>query len=103
MSDQVVKIHHSLRKGSAGWCYGAIGVILWDVLAEEDEQLTGAFRRGFKSRKLLVGCSWMYLTGHLFGAIPNQYDIIHHIGTICRRRINGRQDILRQAGNSCAQ
>lgn len=90
---------HPLRKGSAGWCYGAIGIILWDTLANEEEQLTGAFRRGFKSRKILVTCSWMYLTGHLFGAIPEQYDVIHQISTAYRRRADGRQNALRQAGS----
>jgi len=76
---------HPLRRGSTGWIYGAAGVILWDLLSDEDEQLTRAFRRGFKSRRILVGASWFYLTGHLFGIIPDQYDIIHIAGYYYRR------------------
>jgi hypothetical protein len=78
--DEVPAKPHLLRRGSTGWIYGAAGVIIWDLLAGEEEQLTRAFRRGFKSRKILVGASWLYLTGHLFGVIPDQYDIIHIAG-----------------------
>jgi hypothetical protein len=80
-----------LRRGSTGWLCVAIGTILWDALAEEDEQLTYAFRRGFKTRKILVSAAWGYLTCHLFGAIPDRYDIIHYIGTAYRRRLHGYQ------------
>lgn len=99
MDEPVIKIH-PLRRGSAGWCYAAIGIIVWDAIAPDNEQLTHAFRRGLKSRKLLVGCSWMYLTGHLFGVIPAQYDLIHLIATECGRQFNDYQ--LRQAGSARA-
>ena len=95
MDEPVIK-PHPLLTGSAGWCYTAIGVILWDSLVADDQQLTHAFRRGFKSRKILVGCSWMYLTGHLFGVLPPQYDLIHLIAAECGRRFDAYQDTLRQ-------
>jgi hypothetical protein len=78
--DDVTLKPHLLRRGSTGWIYGAAGIIIWDLLAGEEEQLTAAFRRGFKTRKVLVGASWLYLTGHLFGVIPEQFDIVHIAG-----------------------
>lgn len=96
MDDPVIRIH-PLRKGSAGWCYAAIGIIIWDTLAADDEKLTHAFRRGLKSRKLLVGCTWIYLTGHLFGVVPDRYDLFYLITTECARRYDDYQ--LRQAGS----
>jgi hypothetical protein len=86
-----------LRRGSSGWFYVAIGIIVWDLCAEEDEQLTRAFRRGFKTRKTIVSLSWAYITAHLFGVIPDQYDIIHISGTTYRRRLHGYQDSSRAA------
>lgn len=93
--DELQKIH-PLRKGSAGWCYAAIGIILWDALAGEEEQLTHAFRRGYRSHRILVGFVWMYITGHLVGAIPDQYDVIHQAGLAYRGRINEYQNSIRE-------
>jgi len=80
-----------LRRGSTGWMYGAAGVILWDLLVEEDEQLTRAFRRGARTRPILLIAGWGYLTGHLFGVIPDQFDIIHLAGVAYRRQRHGNQ------------
>ncbi len=86
------KLARLLSKGSTGWCYVFAGIILWDAIAEEDEQLTRAFRRGVETRKILVSISWAYLTGHLFGVIPDRYDAIHVIGSAYRKRL--QHDLL---------
>lgn len=87
---------HPLRRGSTGWIYVAAGIIIWDCLAPEDEQLTRAFRRGLETRRVLVGASWLYLTGHLFGVIPDEYDIIHVAGLQYRRTKGPIGDILQK-------
>lgn len=99
MDEPGIRIH-PLRKGSAGWCYAAVGIIIWDTIAPDNEKLTHAFRRGLKSRKILVGCSWLYLTAHLFGVIPDQYDLLYIVTAECGRRFDDYQS--RQAGSVAA-
>lgn len=84
---------HVLLRGSTGWVYVVGGVIIWDFLSSEDEQLTRAFRRGYKTRKIIVTASWLYLTGHLFGYLPDEFDIIHHIGLIRRSGLNAYRTV----------
>jgi len=87
------------RRGSTGWACVAAGVILWVILAEDDEQLTYSFRRGCRTKpgQVLVIASWGLLTGHLFAVLPTWADPIHQIGILLRRRpINGREGSLPQ-------
>jgi hypothetical protein len=80
--NQVATVLPELHKGRNGWLYIAAGVIAWDVLNKEDEQLTRAFRRGLQTPegRLLIGLTWGVLTAHLFDALPKQYDPIHQLG-----------------------
>jgi hypothetical protein len=92
-----------LGRGSTAWLYMAFGILVWDTFVEEDQQMTKAFRRGVKSRKILVSAAWLVVTGHLYGILPEPADPIHQIGIILRmtREMgrDGRQDALRQTGS----
>lgn len=96
-----------LFQGSSGWLYLIAGVILWDALVEEEQQLTHSFRRGLKTRRFVVGTSWAILTGHLFGILPEYVDPIHLLATIfvLRHRCqtggyHGLKGLSREAGSS---
>ena len=101
-------LREQLTRGSSAWAYVVAGILIWDTLAEEDEQLTRAFRRGVKSRKILVSTAWIILTSHLYGILPDQVDPIHQVGVALRtaaairgRGPNGQEGLLYEAGSSC--
>ena len=89
-----------LRKGSFGWLYLALGIAAWDLLADEDEQLTRAFRRSIHGKHSgpAVGLIWGIVTAHLFGAIPQKYDPIHYVLLTARRHRDGHQGAGTGAG-----
>lgn len=95
-------ITQRLREGKAGWVYVTVGVAAWDLLVEEDELLTVAFRRALETRsgKIFVCSSWGILTAHLFGVLPENIDPIHIAMVISRRGRRREQARNQQAGES---
>lgn len=73
------------KSGALGWTILAGGVLAWDVTAPET--LSAAFRRSRKHPvgKIAVNLSWMLLTAHLIGAIPERIDPIHRSGVELRK------------------
>jgi len=96
-----------LTRGSTAWVGMAVGILLWDTLVEEDQQMTRAFRRGVRSRKILVSAAWIIVTSHLYGVLPDKADPIHQVGVALRTAIasrergqNGQEGPLCKAGSS---
>jgi hypothetical protein len=91
-------ITQRLREGKAGWVYVTVGIAVWDTLAEEDEQLTGAFRRSLKSPSgaIFTCATWGILTAHLFGLLPEEIDPIHMVTHVTRRGRRQREQARNQ-------
>jgi hypothetical protein len=70
------------RRGGLGWALVAIGILIWDLTAPEDQQLTDAWRRANRRGPVsaaLVGAAWAVTTAHLYGLIPARFDPLHMI------------------------
>lgn len=65
-----------MRNSDRAWVALAAGVAAYDLIATDDEQLTNAARRYFKSQPI-VTASMILVTGmHLIGGIPPWCDPI---------------------------
>jgi hypothetical protein len=105
-TEALMKARVQLGRGSTAWLYLAAGVLIWDTLVEEDERMTNAFRRGIRSRKILVSAAWLIVTSHLYGILPEQADPIHQVGVAlrvaaCRERGSSGQERLFHKAGSC--
>jgi hypothetical protein len=83
-----------MRNSDLAWVALAGGVTAYDLIATEDEQLTNAARRYFKSQPIATA-SMILVTGlHLIGGIPPWCDPITLTFAAYRRLL--RQSRLRQ-------
>ena len=63
-----------MRNSDRAWLTLAAGVAAYDLVATDEEQLTGAARRYFKSQPV-VTASMILVTGlHLIGGLPRWCD-----------------------------
>jgi hypothetical protein len=85
-----------INSGTTGWIALAVGVVVWDLCAEET--LTGAFRRSHDSpvARVIVMTAWGLLTAHLFSAISPRIDVLDssHYSVITRRTPKGKRLLL---------
>ena len=83
-----------MRNSDRAWVALASGVAAYDLIATDDEQLTNAARRYFKSKPIAT-VSMILVTGlHLIGGIPPWCDPITLTFAAYRRLL--RQFWLRQ-------
>src|ERR1700758_361842 len=83
-----------MRNSDLAWVALAGGVTAYDLIATEDEQLTNAARRDFRSQPIATA-SMILVTGlHLIGGIPPWCDPITLTFAAYRRLL--RQFRLRQ-------
>jgi hypothetical protein len=71
-----------IRRGGLGWALVAIGILVWDLTAPDDQQLSDAWRRANRRgpvSAVLVGAAWAVTTAHLYGLIPARIDPLHMI------------------------
>jgi hypothetical protein len=74
-----------MRNSDRAWLALAAGVATYDLVATDDEQLTGAARRYFKSQPVATA-SMILITGlHLIGGLPQWCDPFTLSLTACRR------------------
>ena len=87
-----------LNSGTTGWAALAVGVVAWDLLA--DETLTGAFRRAHDSpvSRVIVMAAWGILTGHLFSVLPVRVDPFDssHYAVITKHTRKGQRFLLEE-------
>jgi hypothetical protein len=82
---------HWARRGGTGWLWLVAAILTWDLLAEEDQTLSDAFRRtkSRPARAVAAGTAWGLLTAHLWGVLPSRADpfhVIHVVRCAVRRR-----------------
>jgi hypothetical protein len=74
-----------MRNSDRAWLALAVGVAAYDLVATDEEQMTGAARRYFKSQPVATA-STILLTGlHLIGGIPRWCDPFTLSFAACRR------------------
>jgi hypothetical protein len=74
-----------MRNSDRAWLALATGVAAYDLVATDEEQLTGAARRYFKSQPVATA-SMILITGlHLIGGIPQWCDPFTLSFAACRR------------------
>jgi hypothetical protein len=74
-----------MRNSDRAWLLLAAGVAAYDLVATDEEQLTGAARRYFKSQPVATA-STILITGlHLIGGIPQWCDPFTLSLAACRR------------------
>jgi hypothetical protein len=77
-----------MRNSDRAWLALAAGVTAYDLIATDDEQLTNAARRYFKSQPVATA-SMILVTGlHLVGSIPPWCDPITLAFAAYRRLLN---------------
>ena len=90
-----------MRSSDLAWVALASGVAAYDLIATDDEQLTNAARRYFKSQPIAT-VSMILVTGlHLVGGIPPWCDPITLTFAAYRRLLRGwwpRQTMRRTFG-----
>lgn len=78
-----------MRSSDLAWVALASGVAAYDLIATDDEQLTNAARRYFKSQPTATA-SMILVTGlHLVGGIPRWCDPITLTFAAYRRMLRG--------------
>ena len=78
-----------MRNSDRAWVALASGVAAYDLIATDDEQLTNAARRYFKSQPIAT-VSMILVTGlHLIGGIPRWCDPISLTFAAHRRLLRG--------------
>ena len=65
-----------MRNSDRAWVTLAGGVVAYDLVASDDEQLTNAARRYFKSQPIATGSMILVTALHLVGGIPSWCDPI---------------------------
>ena len=74
-----------MRNSDRAWLALAAGVTAYDLVATDEEQLTGAARRYFKSQPVATA-SMILITGlHLIGGLPQWCDPFTLSLAACRR------------------
>jgi hypothetical protein len=93
-----------MRNSDRAWMALAGGVAAYDLIATDDEQLTNAARRYFKSQPIATA-SMIVVTGlHLIGGIPPWCDPISLSFTAYRRlllQLWPRQKTVQRYGGGC--
>lgn len=77
------------RTGKAGWLAVAAVIIVWDLLAEDEQTLSESFRRGWQRHPVSAGavavtCS--VVLAHLWSLLPVKADPLHMIYVARRKR-----------------
>lgn len=70
------------RTGKTGWLAVIALILAWDLLAEDEQQLTDSFRRGWRRHPVsgaAVLATWAVVTAHLWHVLPEKADPIHLI------------------------
>jgi hypothetical protein len=83
-----------MRKSDRAWVALAGGVAAYDLIATDDEQLTNAARRYFKSQPIATVSMILVTALHLVGGIPRWCDPIT-LTFAANRRLLRRQFWLR--------
>jgi hypothetical protein len=65
-----------VRNSDRAWVTLAGGVVAYDLIATDDEQLTNAARRYFKSQPIATASTILVTALHLLGGIPPWCDPI---------------------------
>ena len=74
-----------MRNSDRAWLALAAGVTAYDLVATDEEQVTGAARRYFKSQPVATA-SMILITGlHLIGGLPQWCDPFTLSFATCRR------------------
>jgi hypothetical protein len=79
-----------MRNSDRAWLALAAGVTAYDLIATDDEQLTNAARRYFKSQPVATASMIMVTGLHLVGGIPPWCDPITLSFAAYRRLLNQR-------------
>lgn len=78
-----------MRSSDRAWVVLAGGVAAYDLIATDDEQLTNAARRYFKSQPITTVSMILVTSLHLVGVIPGWCDPISLTFTAYRRLLRG--------------
>lgn len=75
----------SVDQGGTAWATMAAGIVCYDLTAEKKgwPTMSAAFFNALHHpiHKWWVISVWLYITGHLFGIIPRQYDPLRRWAT----------------------
>jgi hypothetical protein len=78
-----------MRNSDRAWVALAGGVAAYDLIATDDEQLTNAARRYFKSQPIATASMILVTSLHLLGGIPPSCDPITLTFAANRRLLRG--------------
>jgi hypothetical protein len=82
-----------MRKSDRAWLALASGVAAYDLVAADDELLSDAARRYFRSAPVVTG-SMILVTGlHLIGGLPRWCDPFAFLFVGCRRVVTRKCDV----------
>lgn len=73
-----------MRPADWAWTALATGVVIWDVVCEDDEMLSEASARYAKRHPVLAYVVIGSVAAHLVNRIPKWADPIHGIGVVLR-------------------
>lgn len=74
-----------LRPGDWAWVALATGVVVYEVMAPEEELLSEAVDRYLMRRKILTTGTVLYVAAHLVNWLPNSVDIFHRLAVLSGR------------------